>query len=100
MFDRVLGKDFNKGNPRNMMASSDFMINVGGRPNKGGKLPKENIHASDGDKYMSYIKVRHSLWNLWNNTELVGVNISLALWVSYSATVIRGTLKLILCYAK
>ncbi|KAI5427979.1 uncharacterized protein LOC127126740 isoform X2 [Lathyrus oleraceus] len=54
---RVLGKDFNKGNPRNMMASSDFMINVGGRPNKGGKLPKENIHASDGDKYMSYIKI-------------------------------------------
>ncbi|XP_058737644.1 uncharacterized protein LOC131609849 isoform X2 [Vicia villosa] len=54
---RVLDKDFNKGNPRNMMASSDFMLNVGGKLNKGGKLPKENIHASDGDKYMSYIKI-------------------------------------------
>lgn len=72
MFDRVLDKDFNKGNPRNMTASSHFMLNVGGKLNKGGKLPKENIHASDGDKYMSYIKVRHPLSNLWNNTELVG----------------------------
>jgi len=63
MFDRVLGEDFDKGKPRNMMAS-DFMLNVGGRPKKGGKLYKENIHANDSDQYMSYIKVRQSLSNL------------------------------------
>jgi len=63
MFDRVLGEDFNEGKPRNMMASA-FMLNVGGRPKKGGKLHKENIHANDGDQYMSYIKVRQSPLNL------------------------------------
>lgn len=63
MFDRVLGEDFNKGKPRNTMAST-FMLNVGGIHMKGGKLHKENIHANDGDQYMSYIKVRQSLLNL------------------------------------
>lgn len=64
MFDRVLGEDFNKGKPRNMMASAFMLNNVGGRPKKGGKLHKDNIHANDGDQYMSYIKVRQSLSNL------------------------------------
>lgn len=54
---RVLGEDFNKGEPRNMMASAFMLNNVGGRPKKGGKLHKDNIHANDGDQYMSYIKI-------------------------------------------
>lgn len=61
IFCRVLDKDFNKGKARNLMVSSDFMLNVGARPKKGVKLQKLNIHSNDGDKYMSYIKVRQSL---------------------------------------
>lgn len=54
---RVFGKNFNKGKPRHMMVSSDFKLNVGARPKKVGKLQKLDIHASDGDKYMSFIKI-------------------------------------------
>jgi hypothetical protein len=64
MFDRVHGKDFNKCKPRNIMASSDLMLNVCGRTKKAGKLHMENIPGSDGEKYMSYIKVRLSLSDL------------------------------------
>ncbi|CAL0299264.1 unnamed protein product [Lupinus luteus] len=54
---RVLEKGILKGKSRNLIGSSDDMANVGERPNKGDKLPKRNIHSSDGDKYMSCIKI-------------------------------------------
>lgn len=61
MFGRVLEKGMVKGKSRNLMFSSDDMLTMGEKPMKGDKLPKQNIHFSDGtDKYMSYIKVRHS----------------------------------------
>lgn len=65
ILSRVFGKNFNKGKLRhmNMMVSSDSMLNVGARPKKVGKLQKLDTHASDGDKYMSFIKVRQSLSN-------------------------------------
>lgn len=59
MFGRVLDKGFSKGKPRNLMVSSD-MPNVGEKPKKGDKIHKLNEYSSDGDKYMSYIKVRIS----------------------------------------
>ncbi|XP_019427423.1 PREDICTED: uncharacterized protein LOC109335725 isoform X3 [Lupinus angustifolius] len=54
---RVLEKGIVKGKSRNLIGSLDDMANVRERPNKGDKLPKRNIHANDGDKYMSCIKI-------------------------------------------
>ena len=62
MIGRALDNGFVKGKPRNLMAFSDDMLNVGARPKKGDNVHKLNIHSSDGDKYMSCIKVRHSLF--------------------------------------
>lgn len=60
MLCRVLEKGIVKGKSRNLMVSSHDMLNVGERHKKGDKLPKHSIHSSDGDKYMSCIKVRQS----------------------------------------
>ncbi|KAK7267259.1 hypothetical protein RIF29_19926 [Crotalaria pallida] len=54
---RVLQKGIIKGKFRNLIGSSDDMLNIRERHNKGDKLPKGNIHSSDGDKYMSCIKI-------------------------------------------
>ncbi|KAK7271071.1 hypothetical protein RJT34_26677 [Clitoria ternatea] len=54
---RVLEKGIAKAKSRNLMVSSDDMPNVGEKPKKGDKQPKRNIHSSDGDKYMSCIKI-------------------------------------------
>ncbi|XP_045794445.1 uncharacterized protein LOC123889242 isoform X3 [Trifolium pratense] len=72
---RVHGKDFNKCKPRNMMASSDLMLNVGGRPKKGDKLHMENFPGSDGEKYMSYIKISKKQHELVKNLKLSCKNI-------------------------
>jgi len=56
MSGRVLEKDIVKGKSRNLMDTLD-KVPVGEKPKTGDKLPKRNSHSSDGDKYMSYIKV-------------------------------------------
>lgn len=53
----MLEKDIVKGKSRNLMDSMDRVPNLGEKPKTGDKLPKRNSHSSDGDKYMSYIKV-------------------------------------------
>ncbi|XP_061354763.1 uncharacterized protein LOC133299323 isoform X2 [Gastrolobium bilobum] len=67
---RVLDKGFSKGKPKNLMVSSDYMHNVGARPKKGDKLCKLNIHSSDGDKYMSYIKISKKQHDLVKSMKL------------------------------
>ncbi|XP_061367766.1 uncharacterized protein LOC133310797 [Gastrolobium bilobum] len=67
---RVLDKGFDKGKPKNLMVSSDYMHNVGARPKKGDKLHKLNIHSSDGDKYMSYIKISKTQHELFKSMKL------------------------------
>lgn len=57
MSGRLLEKDIVKGKSRNLMDTLDRVSNVGEKPKTGDKLPKRNSHSSDGDKYMSYIKV-------------------------------------------
>jgi len=57
MSGRLLGKDIVKGKSRNFMDSLDRVPNLGEKTKTGDKLPKRNSHSSDGDKYMSYIKV-------------------------------------------
>lgn len=66
IFCRVLDKGSVKGKTRNLIISSDDMLNEGARPMKGDKLPKRSTYSSDGDKYMSCIKVRHSLLLLFS----------------------------------
>ncbi|MED6224859.1 hypothetical protein PIB30_088220 [Stylosanthes scabra] len=53
---RVMEIGSMKGKSTNLV-SSDDMHNVGERLKKGDKLSKRNIHSSDGDKYMSCIKI-------------------------------------------
>ncbi|XP_057758903.1 uncharacterized protein LOC130979470 isoform X1 [Arachis stenosperma] len=54
---RVLEIGSMKGKSTNLMVSSDDVHNVGERLKKGDKLSKRNIHSTDGDKYMSCIKI-------------------------------------------
>lgn len=57
MFCRMLEKGIVKGKSRNLMDSFDNVPNVGEKSKIGDKLPKRSIQSSDGDKYMSCIKV-------------------------------------------
>ncbi|KAK7290566.1 hypothetical protein RIF29_05077 [Crotalaria pallida] len=68
---RVLDKGFGgKGKPGKLMVSSDDLHNVGPRPKKGDKLQKLNICSSDGDKYMSCIKVSKRQHELYKSMKL------------------------------
>ncbi|OIW06491.1 hypothetical protein TanjilG_05262 [Lupinus angustifolius] len=72
---RVLEKGIVKGKSRNLIYSSDDILNVGERPNKGDKLPKHNIHSSEGDKYMSCIKISKQQHELVKNMKQLGKSI-------------------------
>lgn len=56
-FIRVFEKGFKKIRGRDPLPFSDDVHNVGERLGKGDKLKKQNIHCTDGAKYMSYVKV-------------------------------------------
>ncbi|XP_052722731.1 uncharacterized protein LOC108345574 isoform X2 [Vigna angularis] len=49
--------------------------NVGEKPKTGDKLPKRNSHSSDGDKYMSYIKISRQQHELVKNMKQSGKSI-------------------------
>ncbi|RDX63395.1 hypothetical protein CR513_58180, partial [Mucuna pruriens] len=72
---RVLEKAIVKGKSRNMMDSLDYMSNVGEKPKTGDKLPKRNNHSSDGDKYMSCIKISRQQHELVKNMKQSGKSI-------------------------
>ncbi|CAL0321592.1 unnamed protein product [Lupinus luteus] len=72
---RVLEKGLVKGKSTNLIYSSDDILNVGERPNKGDKLPKHNIHSSEGDKYMSCIKISKQQHELVKNMKQLGKSI-------------------------
>ncbi|XP_047178730.1 protein PFC0760c isoform X2 [Vigna umbellata] len=72
---RVLEKDIVKGKSRNLMDTLDRVPNVGEKPKTGDKLPKRNSHSSDGDKYMSYIKISRQQHELVKNMKQSGKSI-------------------------
>ncbi|KAK7364754.1 hypothetical protein VNO80_13496 [Phaseolus coccineus] len=72
---RVLEKDIVKGKSRNLMDSLDRVPNLGEKPKTGDKLPKRNSHSSDGDKYMSYIKISRQQHELVKNMKQSGKSI-------------------------
>ncbi|KAK7380708.1 hypothetical protein VNO78_33223 [Psophocarpus tetragonolobus] len=72
---RVLEKGIVKGKSRNLMDSLDNMPNVGEKSKAGDKLPKRNIHTSDGDKYMSCIKISRQQHELVKNMKQSGKSI-------------------------
>ncbi|KAK8470135.1 hypothetical protein PHAVU_004G069600 [Phaseolus vulgaris] len=72
---RVLEKDIVKGKSRNLMDSMDRVPNLGEKPKTGDKLPKLNSHSSDGDKYMSYIKISRQQHELVKNMKQSGKSI-------------------------
>ncbi|KAJ1388804.1 Nuclear factor connected with kappa-B-binding protein [Sesbania bispinosa] len=72
---RVLEKGIVKGKSRNLMLSSDDMLTVGEKLKKGDKLPKRNIHFSDGDKYMSCIKISRQQHELVKSMKQSGKSI-------------------------
>ncbi|XP_027923848.1 uncharacterized protein LOC114181564 isoform X2 [Vigna unguiculata] len=71
---RVLEKDIVKGKSRNLMDTLD-KVPVGEKPKTGDKLPKRNSHSSDGDKYMSYIKISRQQHELVKNMKQSGKSI-------------------------
>lgn len=54
---RMKEKGFLKEKVRNPFIISDDMLNVQASSRKEDKLQKQNVHCSDGAKYMSYFKV-------------------------------------------
>ncbi|XP_014511574.1 protein PFC0760c isoform X2 [Vigna radiata var. radiata] len=72
---RLLEKDIVKGKSRNLMDTLDRVSNVGEKPKTGDKLPKRNSHSSDGDKYMSYIKISRQQHELVKNMKQSGKSI-------------------------
>ncbi|KAK7336172.1 hypothetical protein VNO77_16705 [Canavalia gladiata] len=73
----VLDKGFNEGKPlpRNLLVSSDYLFKVGARSKKGEKLHKLNLHSSDSDKYMPYIKISKKQHQLLKSMKLSCKNI-------------------------
>ncbi|CAJ1953337.1 unnamed protein product [Sphenostylis stenocarpa] len=72
---RVLEKGIVKGKSRNLMDSLDIMPNVGEKPKTGDKQPKRSSHSSDGDKYMSCIKISRQQHELVKNMKQPGKSI-------------------------
>ncbi|XP_054815219.1 uncharacterized protein LOC129315501 [Prosopis cineraria] len=64
-----------KGKPRNLIVSSDDMLNERARPMKGDKLLKRITYSSESNKYMSCIKISKKQHELVKSMKQTGKSI-------------------------